>query len=301
MKDLHINPAIFDSESGEYERALAFVLANGIESEDRTNIGTISQFGLRMSFDLAKAFPLVTTKKLHLKSIIHELIWMLNGYTNVGYLQANDVTIWDEWASESGELGPVYGKQWRRWAGKPEIHAHEDEARENSKLFTVEASPIDQIANVIKEIREFPNSRRLVVSAWNPADIPAMALAPCHVMFQFYVRNGELSCQLYQRSGDMFLGIPFNIASYALLTHIIAFITGLKVGKFIHIIGDAHIYSNHIEQVKEQLTRAPKAYPQLSINRITRDVVTDPAQMRFEDFKFEGYDPHPAIKGEVAV
>jgi thymidylate synthase len=231
-----------------------------------------------MRFDLGEGFPLVTTKKLHLKSIVHELLWFLAGDTNVGYLKEHGVSIWDEWADEQGELGPVYGQQWRSWP-------------------TPDGRAIDQMAEVLAEIRRNPHSRRLIVSAWNPADIPKMALAPCHCLFQFDVAGGRLSCQLYQRSADAFLGVPFNIASYALLTQMVAQVTGHAPGDFVHTLGDAHLYSNHLEQARLQLTRTPRALPQLKLN----PAVTDLFAFRYEDVAFEGYDPHPAIKAAVAV
>jgi thymidylate synthase len=262
----------------QYHDLLQRVLDDGARKSDRTGTGTLSLFGHQMRFDLTEGFPLVTTKKLHLKSIVHELIWFLRGDTNVRYLRDNGVTIWDEWADEAGDLGPVYGKQWRSWAAP-------------------DGTTIDQIAWVTREIRANPDSRRLIVSAWNPADIPAMALAPCHCLFQFYVADGRLSCQLYQRSADVFLGVPFNIASYALLTHMIAHVTGLQPGEFVHSFGDAHLYLNHLEQARLQLSREPRALPTLRLN---------PAVRRLEDFRFEdvtitGYDPHPAIKAPIAV
>ncbi|MFC5507554.1 thymidylate synthase [Bosea massiliensis] len=262
----------------QYHDLLRRVLDEGVRKDDRTGTGTIAVFGHQMRFDLSQGFPLVTTKKLHLKSIIHELIWFLRGDTNVRYLQENGVTIWDEWADEEGDLGPVYGRQWRSWAAP-------------------DGQTIDQIAWLVNEIRRNPDSRRLIVSAWNPADIPKMALAPCHCLFQFFVAEGKLSCQLYQRSADVFLGVPFNIASYALLTHMVAQVTGLAVGDFVHSFGDTHLYVNHLDQAKMQLTREPRALPKLTLN---------PAVTKLEDFSFadvtvEGYDPHPAIKAPIAV
>jgi thymidylate synthase len=250
----------------------------GVRKSDRTGTGTLSVFGHQMRFDLSDGFPLVTTKKLHLKSIFHELIWFLAGDTNVDYLRRNGVTIWDEWADERGELGPVYGRQWRSWAA-PDSRA------------------IDQIAEVLGMIKTNPDSRRMIVSAWNPADIPQMALAPCHCLFQFYVADGRLSCQLYQRSADVFLGVPFNIASYAALTMMMAHVTGLKPGDFVHTLGDAHLYLNHLEQADLQLSRSPRALPQLRLN----PDVTSIFGFRYEDFQVEGYDPHPHINAPVAV
>ena len=262
----------------QYLDLLRHVLEHGTDKSDRTGTGTRSVFGWQMRFDLAEGFPLVTTKKLHLRSIIHELLWFLKGETNIAYLRDNKVTIWDEWADERGELGPVYGKQWRRWTAG-------------------DGSEIDQIRWVVEEIRRNPDSRRLVVSAWNVADLPEMALMPCHTMFQFYVAGGRLSCQLYQRSGDIFLGVPFNIASYALLTHMVAQVTGLGVGDFVHTLGDAHLYSNHFEQAREQLARDPRPLPELRLNPEVRDILG----FRFEDIAIAGYEPHPAIRAPVAV
>jgi thymidylate synthase len=261
-----------------YFALMRHVMAHGVDKSDRTGTGTRSVFGYQMRFDLAQSFPLLTTKKLHLRSIIHELLWFLMGDTNVRYLRDNKVTIWDEWADADGNLGPVYGYQWRSWP-------------------TPDGKHIDQIAEVIKQIKSNPDSRRIIVSAWNVADIPKMALAPCHAFFQFYVADGKLSCQLYQRSADIFLGVPFNIASYALLTMMVAQVCGLKAGDFVHTLGDAHIYSNHFDQVNEQLQRAPRAAPQMRINPDVADLLA----FRFEDFTLEGYDPHPAIKAPIAV
>jgi len=261
-----------------YHDLLQRVLTEGVVKTDRTGTGTRSVFGHQMRFDLAKGFPLVTTKKLHLRSIIHELLWFIAGETNIDYLRKNAVTIWDEWADEGGELGPVYGKQWRSWA-------------------TPDGGTVDQIQWVINEIKRNSDSRRLVVSAWNPADLEKMALPPCHCLFQFYVADGRLSCQLYQRSADIFLGVPFNIASYALLTHMMAQVTGLKPGDFVHTFGDAHIYSNHLEQTELLLSRALRPLPVLKLNPEVKSLF----DFTFEDIVIEGYDPHPAIKAAVAV
>ncbi len=262
----------------QYLDLLERILADGAQKHDRTGTGTLSVFGHQMRFNLADGFPLVTTKKLHLKSIIHELLWFIAGDTNITYLQQNGVRIWDEWADANGDLGPVYGKQWRSWAA-PDGRA------------------IDQLANVVEMIRRNPDSRRLIVSAWNPADVDHMALPPCHCLFQFYVAKGKLSCQLYQRSADVFLGVPFNIASYALLTMMVAQVTGLEAGEFVHTFGDAHLYNNHIEQARLQLSRAPRALPRMDINPQIKDIFG----FRYEDFTLRDYDPHPHIKAEVAV
>ena len=261
-----------------YLDLLRHLLEHGTEKSDRTGTGTRSVFGWQMRFDLAQGFPLVTTKKLHLKSIVHELLWFLRGETNVAYLRQHGVSIWDEWADAQGELGPVYGKQWRDWE-------------------TADGRHVDQIRWVLDEIRRNPDSRRLIVSAWNVGDLPRMALQPCHTMFQFYVADGRLSCQLYQRSGDVFLGVPFNIASYALLTHMVAQACDLAVGDFVHTLGDAHLYSNHYAQAREQLSRTPRALPRLRLDPEVRDLFG----FRFEDIAIEQYDPHPAIKAPVAV
>ncbi len=261
-----------------YEDLLREVLENGTRKTDRTGTGTRSVFGRQIRFDLAEGFPLITTKRVHFKSIASELLWFLRGESNVGWLRDQGVTIWDEWADAAGELGPVYGVQWRSWP-------------------TPSGEQIDQIAEVIEQIKTNPDSRRLIVSAWNPADIPAMALAPCHALFQFYVADGKLSCQLYQRSADMFLGVPFNIASYALLTHMIAAQTGLELGDFVWTGGDCHIYDNHLTQVTEQLTREPYAYPKIEITAARGSVF----EYEFEDFAVIGYEHHPTIRGAVAV
>lgn len=262
----------------QYLELCEHVLKNGHEKGDRTGTGTISTFGYQMRFNLQEGFPLLTTKKLHLKSIIYELLWFLNGDTNVRYLQENGVRIWNEWADENGELGPVYGHQWRSWTG-------------------ADGTTVDQISELIDQIKNNPNSRRLIVNAWNVAEIDKMALAPCHCLFQFYVVDGKLSCQLYQRSADVFLGVPFNIASYALLTMMIAQVCDLEPGEFIHSFGDVHIYQNHIEQVKMQMERDLRSLPKMNINSNVKDIFS----FAFEDFTLEGYDPHPHIKGAVSV
>lgn len=254
------------------------ILDEGHYKADRTGTGTYSIFGYQMRFDLQKGFPLLTTKKLHLRSIIYELLWFLRGDTNIQYLHDHNVTIWDEWADKHGDLGPVYGKQWRSWVAP-------------------DGRVIDQITNLIEQLKRNPDSRRLIVSAWNPADVDQMALPPCHTMFQFYANDGQLSCQLYQRSADVFLGVPFNIASYALLTMMVAQVCGLKAKDFVHTFGDAHIYSNHVEQAKLQLSRDPRALPQMRINPEVKSIF----DFQYEDFTLENYDPHPHIKAEVAV
>src|ERR1700694_3782920 len=262
----------------QYHDLMERILDDGAEKHDRTGTGTLSVFGHQMRFDLGAGFPLTTTKKLHLKSIIYELLWFLAGDTNVKYLNQHGVTIWDEGAEESGELGPVYGRQWRSWR-------------------TQDGGTIDQIANVVSAIRRNPDSRRLIVTAWNPADVDRMALPPCHCLFQFYVAKGRLSCQLYQRSADVFIGVPFNIASYALLTLMMAQVTGLQAGEFVHTLGDAHLYLNHLEQARLQLARPPRPLPTMRLSPAVQDLF----QFRFEDFALHGYDPHPHIKAEVAV
>lgn len=279
----------------QYHDLLKDILENGTKKGDRTGTGTISLFGPQMSFDLSKGFPLVTTKKVFWRGVVEELLWMLRGETNVKSLQAKGVKIWDEWADPNGELGPVYGQQWRSWTA---VRSVRSEVPGEATEWDEEHFHIDQIAEVVQRITEKPDDRRLIVTAWNPADISRMKLPPCHCFFQFYVSNGELSCKLYQRSADMFLGVPFNIASYALLTHIIAHQTNLKPGRFVHTFGDAHIYLNHIDQVREQLSREPRPLPTLRIDDCGQ---TDPESYEFEDFKLDGYDPHPAIKGEVSV
>ncbi len=261
-----------------YLELMRHVLEHGARKDDRTGTGTLSVFGHQMRFDLSRGFPLLTTKKIHLKSVIHELLWFLKGSTNVEYLRANGVTIWDEWARPDGELGPVYGYQWRSWPAPDGRH-------------------IDQVTEVVRQIHDNPDSRRLIVSAWNVADIPRMALAPCHAFFQFYVAEGRLSCQMYQRSADIFLGVPFNIASYALLTLMIAQVTGLKPGEFVHTLGDAHLYLNHRDQAREQLARQPRALPVMRLNPDVRDLFA----FGYEDFTLEGYDPAPAIRAPIAV
>jgi thymidylate synthase len=265
-------------EEQQYLDLLAEVLEGGARKTDRTGTGTLSVFGRQLRFGLDPAFPLLTTKKLHLKSIIYELLWFLRGDTNVKWLQERGVSIWDEWADEHGNLGPVYGYQWRHWR-------------------TPEGREIDQIAALIRNLRERPDSRRHVVSAWNPADVDRMALPPCHALFQFYVAGGRLSCQMYQRSADLFLGVPFNIASYALLTRMVAQVTGLTPGEFILTLGDAHLYLNHLEQAREQLRRTPRPFPRMRLNPSVRELL----DFGFEDFTLEGYDPHPAIKAPIAV
>jgi thymidylate synthase len=262
----------------QYLDLLRHVLANGTRKDDRTGTGTLSVFGHQMRFDLGEGFPLLTTKKVHLKSIIHELLWFLQGDTNIKYLKDNGVSIWDEWADEQGNLGPIYGYQWRSWPARDGRH-------------------IDQISEVLQTLKSNPDSRRIIVSAWNVGELPYMKLPPCHAFFQFYVADGKLSCQLYQRSADIFLGVPFNIASYALLTLMIAQVTGLKPGDFVHTLGDAHIYLNHLEQVNLQLSRDTRALPAMKLN----PAVTDLFEFKFEDFTLEGYDPHPGIKAPVAV
>ena len=275
-----MTPAVLLSNPADdaYLSLMRHVLDHGVEKSDRTGTGTRSVFGYQMRFDLGEGFPLLTTKKLHLRSIIHELLWFLKGETNTRYLKDNSVTIWDEWADEEGNLGPVYGYQWRSWPAPNGAH-------------------IDQIGDILKQITTNPDSRRIIVSAWNVADIPKMALAPCHAFFQFYVADGRLSCQLYQRSADIFLGVPFNIASYALLTMMIAQVCGLKPGDFVHTLGDAHLYLNHLDQTREQLSRQPRPLPAMRLNPDVKDLFA----FRFEDFTLENYDPHPAIKAPIAV
>ena len=262
----------------QYRELMERILADGAQKRDRTGVGTLSVFGHQLRFDLDAGFPLLTTKKVHLKSIVYELLWFLRGDTNIQYLKQHGVSIWDEWADERGELGPVYGQQWRSWPA-------------------ADGRTIDQIGHVVESIRKNPDSRRLIVTAWNPAEVEKMALPPCHCLFQFYVAGGRLSCQLYQRSADVFLGVPFNIASYALLTLMVAQVSDLRPGEFIHTLGDAHLYLNHLEQARLQLSRAPRALPKMRINPAVKDLFA----FRYEDFSLEGYDPHPHIKAEVAV
>ena len=262
----------------QYLDLMQRVLEHGARKKDRTGTGTLSIFGAQLRFDLDAGFPLLTTKKVHLKSIIHELLWFLKGETNIGYLKANGVSIWDEWADRNGELGPVYGYQWRSWPAADGRH-------------------IDQISQVIEQLGNNPDSRRMIVSAWNVADLDKMALMPCHAFFQFYVANGRLSCQLYQRSADLFLGVPFNIASYALLTMMMAQVCGLGLGDFVHTFGDTHLYLNHLEQALEQLSRSPRALPAMKLNPAVKNIF----EFKYEDFTLEGYDPHPAIKAPIAV
>jgi thymidylate synthase len=267
-----------NQEEQHYLNLLAEVLERGARKTDRTGTGTLSVFGRQLRFQLDPSFPLLTTKKLHLKSIIYELLWFLRGDTNVKWLQERGVSIWDEWADENGELGPVYGYQWRHWR-------------------TPDGREIDQIANVVNTLKQKPDSRRHIVSAWNPADVDRMALPPCHALFQFYVADGRLSCQMYQRSADLFLGVPFNIASYALLTRMVAQVTGLAPGEFVLTLGDAHLYLNHLEQAREQLARGPRPFPRMRLNASVRELL----DFRFEDFTLEAYEPHPAIKAPIAV
>jgi len=262
----------------QYLDLMRHVLEHGARKSDRTGTGTLSVFGAQLRFDLAAGFPLLTTKKVHLKSIVHELLWFLKGDTNTRYLKEHGVTIWDEWADANGDLGPVYGYQWRSWPAPDGRH-------------------IDQVSQVIEQIRKNPNSRRLIVSAWNVADLPKMKLLPCHAFFQFYVAEGRLSCQLYQRSADLFLGVPFNIASYALLTLMVAQVCGLQAGEFVHTYGDTHLYLNHLEQAREQLSRTPRRLPVMRLNPAVKDLFA----FRYEDFTLENYDPHPAIRAPVAV
>ncbi|MFM8392764.1 MAG: thymidylate synthase [Acidobacteriota bacterium] len=262
----------------QYHDLMRHVLENGVRKDDRTGTGTLSIFGYQMRFDLADGFPLVTTKRVHLKSIIHELLWFLRGETNIGYLQNNGVTIWNEWADEAGDLGPVYGAQWRSWRG-------------------ADGAAIDQITSLIEQIRSNPDSRRLIVSAWNVSEIDRMALPPCHALFQFYVANGRLSCQLYQRSADIFLGVPFNIASYALLTLMIAQVCDLRPGEFVHTFGDAHLYLNHLAQARIQLEREPYPLPRMLLNPLVRDIFA----FQYGDFTLENYQSHPRLSGEVAI
>ncbi|RUR27810.1 thymidylate synthase [Vreelandella andesensis] len=273
-----ITPTPKDALEQPYLDLMRTVLEQGVDRNDRTGVGTRSVFGHQMRFDLSRGFPLLTTKKLHLRSIIHELLWFLKGDTNIGYLKENGVRIWDDWADEHGNLGPVYGYQWRSWPSP-------------------NGGSVDQISNVLEQIRTTPQSRRLIVSAWNPGQVDEMKLPPCHCLFQFYVANGRLSCQLYQRSADIFLGVPFNIASYALLLSMVAQVTGLEPGEFVHTLGDAHLYSNHLEQAQEQLSRTPKAPPRLVLN----SRVTNLFDFTFDDIHIEDYESHPHIKAEVAV
>ncbi|HZC16050.1 MAG TPA: thymidylate synthase [Caulobacteraceae bacterium] len=274
---MNVHAAIAVHPERQYLDLLADILANGVRRDDRTGTGTLGVFGRQIRFDLARGFPLLTTRRLHRKSIILELLWYLRGETNVRWLQERGVSIWDEWADKDGELGPVYGKQWRSWAAP-------------------DGRTIDQIANVVAQIREDPTSRRHIVTAWNPAEIDDMALPPCHSLFQFFVADGRLSCQLYQRSGDIFLGVPFNIASYALLTLMVAQVTGLKPGEFVHTFGDTHLYLNHVEQAREQLERTPLPFPTMKLAP-----KSDLFAFEYEDFKLEGYHPHPAISAPIAV
>lgn len=262
----------------QYETLLRKVLENGVFKSDRTGTGTKSMFGCQMRFDLANGFPLITTKKIHIKSIIYELLWFLKGETNIAYLRENGVSIWDEWADDNGELGPIYGYQWRSWVAPDGRH-------------------IDQISNAIEMLKNNPDSRRIIVSAWNVADIDKMALPPCHSFFQFYVAEGSLSCQMYQRSADMFLGVPFNIASYALLTMMVAQVCNLKIGELVHTLGDTHIYNNHFEQVNLQLSREPRPYPKMVLNKNVKSIF----DFKFQDFKLEGYSSYPAIKADIAI
>ena len=262
----------------QYLELMQHVLDNGLERGDRTGVGTKSVFGYQMRFDLAEGFPLVTTKKMHLRSIIHELLWFIQGDTNIAYLKENNITIWDEWADENGDLGPVYGKQWRRWE-------------------TPNGDVLDQLMELVENLKNNPYSRRHVLSAWNPADLPQMALPPCHCLFQFYVADGKLSCQLYQRSADIVLGVPFNIASYALLTMMVAQVVGLELGEFIHTFGDAHLYLNHLEQVELQLSRKPHPLPKMKINPDVTSIV----DFKYEDFELVGYEYHPPIKAPIAI
>ncbi len=262
----------------QYENLLQYVLEKGVSKSDRTGTGTRSIFGHQIRFDLAEGFPLITTKKLHIKSIIYELLWFLKGETNIRYLKENGVKIWDEWADDNGELGPVYGYQWRNWV-------------------TPDGRHIDQISEVISTLKTNPDSRRIIVNAWNVADIPKMSLPPCHCFFQFYVANGKLSCQMYQRSADMFLGVPFNIASYALLTMMVAQVCDFELGEFIHSFGDTHIYNNHLEQVKIQLSRQPRPFPKMILDKTVKSIF----DFKYEDFDLQNYNPHPSIKGDIAI